>query len=93
MQRSIHQNQQTAFTVIDGEVALIHIHDSRLYWLNPVASRIWTLSDGQNSAEAIATALCQEFDVEYDRALRDVEQMVSAFVAKQLIYEEEIAHA
>lgn len=78
------QNQKVAFTVIDEEAALVHPVDSSLYWLNPVATRIWQLADGQNSAEEIAGQICAEFDVEYDVALADVRQMIDAFEEKAL---------
>ncbi|MEM7117497.1 MAG: PqqD family protein [Chloroflexota bacterium] len=79
------QNQNVAYTIIEEEAALVHPVDSSLYWLNPVATRIWELSDGQNSIAAIADALCQEFDVDQETALADALKMIESFRAKQLI--------
>jgi hypothetical protein len=78
------QNETVACRVIGGAAVLVSVEDSNLYWLNPVATRIWELADGQNSLEAIATALCDEFDVNPETALQDTEDMVQAFAAKQL---------
>lgn len=79
------QNQNVAYTIIEEEAALVHPTDSSLYWLNPVATRIWELSDGQNSVSAIAAALCQEFEVDPETALDDALKMIESFHAKQLI--------
>ena len=80
-----YQNQRVAFTVIDEDAILVHPQDSSIYFLNDVASRIWLLADGQHSVQDIAGHLCQEFQVAPERALNDVEKMIDAFVAKELI--------
>ena len=79
------QNEKVAFTVIEGEAALVNPEDSLLHWLNPVATRIWELSDGQHSTQEIADILCQEFEVDYETALQDATKMIEAFRAKHLI--------
>ena len=71
--------------MIDGRAVLVSPVESRLLWLNPVATRIWELADGERSIEAIASALCEEFEVEADRALRDTAETVEKFVAQQLL--------
>jgi hypothetical protein len=40
--------------------------------LNPVAIKIFSLLDGEHSAEQIAEAVTEEFDVTQEQALRDV---------------------
>lgn len=84
MTGAVQQNRQTAFTEVDGEVVLVDPSDSRMYWLNPVASRVWTLADEPALVEAVAATLCDEFDVDYERALGDVQRMVDAFLDKGL---------
>lgn len=78
------QNQKIAYRVIDGSAVLVNPEDSTLYTLNEVATRIWELSNGQNTLEEIATAICQEFDVDFDTALRDTKQTIESLTAKQL---------
>lgn len=89
------QNQNVAYTVIDGEGALIDPQDSSLFWLNPVATRIWELADGQQTTREIANILCQEFEVDYETAVRDTQQMIEAFTNKRLfvVTSEEQEHA
>lgn len=79
------QNERVAYTVVDEEAVLVSPVDSSMYWLNPVASRIWEMSDGRHSVTEMANELCTEFDVDYDSALRDTSAMIDSFTAKQLM--------
>jgi hypothetical protein len=79
------QNESVAYRVLDESAVLVSPLDSSLYWLNPVASRIWELADGTRNTEAIAEALCEEFEVDPATALRDTEGMVAEFVEKNLL--------
>ena len=78
------QAEQVAYRVVEDSAVLVSPEDSQLYWLNPVASRVWELADGQNTVEDIAVLLCQDYEVDRETALRDTEEMVAAFTAKQL---------
>lgn len=78
------QAEQVAYRVVEDSAVLVSPEDSQLYWLNPVASRVWELADGQNSIEDIAALLCQEYEVDRETAVRDTEEMVETFTAKQL---------
>jgi len=79
------QNESVAYRVIDDAAVLVRPDDSSLYWLNPVATRIWELADGTKSVEAIAHTLCEEFEVDRPTALRDTQHMVSAFVERNFL--------
>ena len=79
------QNESVAFRVIDDAAVLVSPHDSQLYWLNPVATRVWELADGSRSVETIAEALCDEFEVDLSTARRDIGNMISAFAEKNLL--------
>lgn len=78
------QNEQVAYRVIDGLAALVSPRDSLLYWLNPTATFIWELADGQHTTEDIAKRLSSDYDVDPARALGDTEQMTAAFAEKGL---------
>ena len=79
------QNERVAYTVVDEEAVLVSPVDSSMYWLNLVASRIWLMADGRHSMQEIANALCVEFDVDCDTALRDASAMINSFTTKQLM--------
>ena len=79
------QNEHVAYTTIDDQAVLIHPDDSSMYWLNPVASHIWSLADGEHTAREIADLLCVEYQVEPETALKDTKEMIRAFVEKRLL--------
>ncbi len=79
------QNPRVAYRVLDGSAVLVNPDDSTLYTLNPVATRIWELADGQIPSAEIARRLCGEFEVEHETALRDTETFLQAFQSKGLL--------
>ncbi len=79
------QNPRVAYRVLDGSAVLVNPDDSTLYTLNPVATRIWEMADGQLPVSEIALRLCGEFEVEQVTALRDTEVFLLAFQAKGLL--------
>jgi radical SAM protein with 4Fe4S-binding SPASM domain len=53
--------------------------------LNRVAARIWSLCDGTRTTEEIARLLFEEFDVEMERLVRDVNAAVDFMVLQGLL--------
>ena len=64
-------------TVIVGEGAGT-INFGKLISLNETAAMIWRKATelGDFTAEQLAEALCEEYDVDYDRALEDVRHLL-----------------
>ncbi len=82
---TVRQNENVAWRKIEGEAFLISPEDSRLYRLNGVATRIWELCEEEASVGAIAEALCREFDVDRETAVRDTRWLAEAFMEKHLL--------
>jgi hypothetical protein len=61
-----------AWRDVGGEVLIIHPGQSTMVPLDRVGSRIWTLLDGSRDAAAVAAEVCEAFEVEKERALKDV---------------------
>ena len=78
------QNEHVAYTIVDGSAVIVSPKDSKLYWLNDVATQIWKLADGNRSVGVIAEELCTEYEVDATTALRDAAEMVEAFGAKNM---------
>jgi hypothetical protein len=66
---------------VGGEMVILSAEDSSLFVLNEVGTTIWEAADGRTSIQAIADAMCREYEVDPDRALRDVEEFVQALAA------------
>lgn len=74
-----------AWRDVAGEVLVIHPGRSRMYPLNAVGSRIWTLLDGTRDARAVAAEIHRAFEVDEDRARRDVLAFLADLAGEGLI--------
>jgi hypothetical protein len=69
---------------LDGEVVFSDPRTTRAFHLNGTAYFVWQRCDGRTTTRQIADALMAEYDVEFDRALDDVEQLVVFFALNGL---------
>jgi hypothetical protein len=74
----VMQSPRTAWRVYDGEAVILWPDDSTLNTLNAVGTLIWEAADGKLPMSAIVARICEEFDVDPERA----EQDAKAFIAK-----------
>ena len=85
------KHPETGVERIDGKLMAAsaddHLHvfvnddDSR----NEVAESIVELATGKRTVKQIAAALCEEYDVDRERAERDTEQFVSKLVEAKVL--------
>jgi hypothetical protein len=72
---------------IDNEVVVIK-HDGRtLCTLNKTAAFIWEMCNGENAAQDIAKAVCQRFEINEEKALKDVRNTLADFLEIGLVGE------
>ena len=57
--------------------------------LNPAGIKIFSMLDGQHTRAEIARAVCDEFDVSEERALRDVNTFVDELARHGMLVESE----
>jgi len=80
----------------DGEVVILtpsghdldappEQQDGAEHDLNPVASRVWELSDGERNILQIAVVLAEEFEVDEQTAARDAADFVLEMSRRKLI--------
>lgn len=72
-------------TTIDDETVILHESSGKYYGLNDVGTFIWNLLEEPRTIEAICEAVTAEYDVEYERCERDVNEMVSELAEKGLV--------
>lgn len=72
------RSPRMAWRVYDGEAVILCPDDSMLNTLNAVGTLIWESSDGQTRLGAIVARVCEEFEVDPERAERDT----LAFIGK-----------
>jgi hypothetical protein len=73
----IARSKQVAARMLGGEMMIMSAPDSTLFSLNETASAIWQAADGATPlGEIVERAVCSEFDVPPDEALKDAEDFV-----------------
>ena len=65
-------------SLADGGM-LYHAATGRIHHLNLTAARVWEAHSKGMPETSIAEQLCREFDVEYPRALGDVQRILAEF--------------
>ena len=66
--------------MIDGEVLLYHLNETRITYLNQPASLIWGLCDGEHSLAEITEMLSQAYPDAAETIPADVHETVQRFV-------------
>jgi hypothetical protein len=76
-EKYIARSSAIAARMLGGEMMVMSAADSTFFTLNEVASAIWRAADGRTPlSEIVATKICQEFDVDRQRAQRGAERFV-----------------
>ena len=64
---------------LDRAGVLVHLPSNRIFELNETGMRIWELLSDGMSVAGMVDCLVQEFDVEPERAARDVSELLARF--------------
>jgi Coenzyme PQQ synthesis protein D (PqqD) len=73
------------FQPVEDEAVLLSLTSQRYYSLNAVGAHIWHLLRQERDMAAVADRLCEEYDVEPNTALRDVESIIENLQAAGLL--------
>ena len=79
------RSTQLAARVVDGLAFIVTPDDNKLHSLNATATCVWELASAPITPGEAAAALCARFQVEEDRALRDVQICLDDLVARQIL--------
>ena len=72
-------------SISDDGLVLLDVRGGVVLASNAVGARIWRLIEDEQDTLAIAGAIAREFDVDPDRARRDVDAFVAALRARGLV--------
>ena len=76
-EKYIARSKAIAARMLGGEIMVMSAMDSTFFTLNEVASAIWQAADGRTPlSEIVASKVCQEFDVDQERAQRGADRFV-----------------
>jgi hypothetical protein len=79
------RNQAVLWRELDGEAILLDPKEGCSYNLNAVGTLIWRMLDGTHSTHEIVTAICTFYEVEYEQANQDVEQLLDDMRKNNLV--------
>jgi hypothetical protein len=66
--------------LIDGELLLYHLNETRILYFNETASLIWRLCDGQQSIGEIITLLSEAYPEAAKSMAADVKETIEQFL-------------
>lgn len=81
----INRSQRAAYRVIDNEAMVVTPGSNKLYVFNLVGSRIWEMANGEIGIREMAKAICEEFNVTYEQALKDAIEFAEEISRKGLL--------
>ena len=70
---------------VGEEIMMMDIQKGMYYALNPVSARIWTLLDSACTVKALCDQLLAEYEVEPEQCEREVTQVLSTMLARDMI--------
>ncbi len=86
--RVMVQAADVQFTVLDDEAIILNLNNGHYYTLNPVGTVIWELIDGHRTLQAVLEGVCEQFDVDRERAHDDLVALVVRMEQEGLLHTE-----
>jgi hypothetical protein len=80
MNSPVIQTDDVIWRRIEDDIVLIKDNGLSTHVLNKTAAFIWELCDGDNDVDAIATRLCERFEVSFEIARRDVRKTIDTLL-------------
>ncbi|MEW5950153.1 MAG: PqqD family peptide modification chaperone [Thermodesulfobacteriota bacterium] len=87
LNRSVVKKQKAyiAWRIIAGQAVIVNLQMGIFNVLNPVATRIWELADGQMGIEEISQRIYQEFEISRNTARIDCLELINQLLSKGLV--------
>lgn len=85
MERVPKKNPDIIWTNLRGEIVLLNAVSGRYYGLNKVGCAFWENVDGKRSLAEIAALLLEEFNVEKERLIEDIEDLAKALAKNNIV--------
>jgi hypothetical protein len=82
----VARGDRLAARKVAGEMVILSADDSSLYVLNEIGTAIWEAADGRTPLESIVEAICRDYEVDRETALRDVLEFVDALATSGVVH-------
>jgi len=88
--RCFDKGEKAIFRVVDNETLIIYLdrrpnNEEVVSILNETGTFIWQLLDGTKTVEEIIKKVCDEFEVSYKKAQKEVINFLSELLKKDLV--------
>ena len=83
--RVIKRAEDIPWNVVDDEVVLLNLDSGHYYSLNESGRRIWELLDGENTIPDIIGVICEEFNVDQEKAVKDINELIDELLNEKLV--------
>ncbi|HEY6420258.1 MAG TPA: PqqD family protein [Candidatus Binataceae bacterium] len=85
-EKYIKPSRNTAARMLDDEMIVMSVRDSRVYTLNATASAIWSAADGATPLrEIVASKVVPNFEVDPDVAYQDALELVDELAQEGIL--------
>lgn len=85
MERVPKKNPEIIGKHVKGEIVLLNPVSGKYYGLNKGGGAFWEKIDGARSVAEIAAMLLDEFNVEKERLLKDLDDLIKSLTENKLI--------
>jgi len=81
----VERNSEIAWRIIEGRAVLVDESDNRVLQLDEVATEIWKCIEAATTVEAIVRHLCERFEVNESKAVKDTIRFLKQLEVRELI--------
>jgi len=78
-------SENISWKVLQDKVVAVNLTNGAYYTMNPVACTVWQLTADGKTADEITTAVSEEYDVDYDTALADVNEQLAYWKSEGML--------
>ena len=81
----IEVTKESVHCSVEEEVVILSLKNGVYYGLNPVGAFIWNLIQKPKTLEEVRDAVLQEFDVNEEECMKDLNELIGELLKKNLI--------
>ena len=83
--KKIKRNESAVWRVIDDEIVVLVPEAAMVHALTGCGSRVWELIEGETAVSGIIQRICDEYDVERQRAEGEINQFIHSLLDNKLV--------
>ena len=83
--KKIKRNESAVWRVIDDEIVVLVPEGAMVHALTGCGSRVWELIEGETAISEIVQRICAEYEVEAQRAEKEITQFIYSLLDNKLV--------